>query len=156
MNEKNLNIINKTGNNIYCPVPFDLINEYFLKEKDIDSVSLVFLTKEEMKNINQLYRDKNYPTDVLTFPDEDNRGGDIIFCTKEINQYAKKNNIPASIRWWHLFIHSLTHLEGYDHHTIEGASEMFLKESARWARLQKMFEIRWIITNSYQYIYQPR
>ncbi len=155
MNEKNLNIINKTGNNFYCPVPISLINEYFLADKDIDNVSLVFLTKEEMKNINQLYRKKNYPTDVLTFPEEDNRGGDILFCPKEIDQYAKKNQIPASIRWWHLFIHSLTHLQGYDHHSNEDANKMFQKELQRWTTLQRMFEIRWIITNSYQYIYQP-
>ena len=41
--------------------------------------------------------------------------GDIILCPMIINQEAKEFGLPSKLRWAHMIIHSMLHLQGYSH-----------------------------------------
>ena len=72
-----------------------------------------------MRTLNKKYLKKDKPTNVLTFTYE-NIGsvvGDIVLCPEIINQEAKEYGFSSNLRWAHMIVHSMLHLQGYDHHT---------------------------------------
>lgn len=103
-------------------------------------VSVCFITRAEMAKLNQTYRKKSGPTDVLSFPLQEHgskertasrkplpaRGhrapflGDIAISPEEARKYAKRNHrsFPDELRV--LILHGILHLLGYDHETDDG------------------------------------
>lgn len=96
-------------------------------------VSLVFCDDPFIHALNRDYRGKDKPTDVLSFPQEDEAGllGDVIISVPTSQRQAEAQGHPVEqeIEW--LFLHGLLHLVGYDDETDEGAEEM--NERARQA-----------------------
>ena len=74
-----------------------------------------------MSSLNQRYFNKTKPCNVLSFPDalrqSDHTGflGDIIICGDVVNEESKKFKIDYDKRWAHMVVHSMLHLQGYDH-----------------------------------------
>jgi probable rRNA maturation factor len=95
------------------------------------SLSFSFAEPEQMKKLNLIYRDRNIPTDILSFPLSNNEG-EIYICKSEARKEAKKfdRNLENFIKF--LFIHGCVHLKGYDH----GA-----KMEAVESRLRKKFGV---------------
>jgi len=55
------------------------------------TVSLAFVSKEEIKKLNNKFRKKNNPTDVLSFKlSEKNFLGEILICPEVVKKNAKK------------------------------------------------------------------
>jgi len=85
---------------------------------------------EESQQLNQQYRDKDKPTNVLSFPFEVPEGieldllGDLVICTSVVEQEAKQQNKILHAHWAHLVIHGCLHLLGYDHINEQDAEEM--------------------------------
>lgn len=90
---------------------------------------------EEMQDLNREYRGKDKPTNVLSFPFDnefefEEMGleyeilGDIIICTDVVNCEAKEQNKTASFHWAHMVTHGILHLLGYDHIEDKEALEM--------------------------------
>ena len=68
------------------------------------------------------YRKKNLPTDVLTFVTTLNnkilkkeKYCDIFFSIDTIEKYIRRNKISIYDHFNHLLIHSLLHINGYNH-----------------------------------------
>lgn len=92
-------------------------------------LTLRLVDEEEIQSLNQQYRHKDYITNVLSFPfehpiglpqalmDELNCGllGDIIICSKKVEQEATEQHKTPSEHWAHMIIHGVLHLLGYDH-----------------------------------------
>lgn len=91
-------------------------------------LTLVFLTSNQIKKINQQYRGKNKATDVLSFIpfDVDNlrgenyRGdkdslGELLFCIDVLKKQAKEQKHSFAEEFAYMLIHGLLHLLGYDH-----------------------------------------
>ncbi|MEO1928426.1 MAG: rRNA maturation RNase YbeY [Nautiliaceae bacterium] len=98
----------------------------YLTNKDIE---LILTTDEEIKKINTTYRNKNTPTDVLSFPLEDMPGmplGSIVISVDTAKRVANEINHSLDDEIKLLFIHGMLHLLGYDHETDNG--EMREKE----------------------------
>jgi len=80
--------------------------------------------------LNQQYRGKDKPTNVLSFPFEVPEEieldllGDLIICTKVVEQEAKQQHKVLHTHWAHLVIHGCLHLLGYDHINEQDAEEM--------------------------------
>lgn len=92
------------------------------------AVSLGLVSPREIKKLNQKYRKKNRPTDVLSFLYEDS--GEIILCPEVIRQNAKqfKNSFKKELN--RILIHGLLHLVGYDHEGSKAEAErMWEKEN---------------------------
>ncbi len=119
-----LTVIRKNGT--LPNVPFLPIKEKILgKTYDL---TVVFCTPEESRLRNKTYRDKDYPTNILSFPLSKDEG-EIYISLSTARRDAKKFEM-SYIQFLHLlFIHGCLHLEGHDHgSTMEELEERNLKK----------------------------
>jgi probable rRNA maturation factor len=83
------------------------------------SISLV--SDEEMRELNKKYREKDTPTDVLSFPAPEMPGGkifvmgDIVISTETAAQQAAENSHSLERELTFLTVHGVLHLLGLDH-----------------------------------------
>ena len=84
--------------------------------------------RPEMTELNQLYRKKIGPTNVLAFPFDKkvplNILGDIVICAPVVAEQANALQKPEINHWAHMIIHGALHLCGYDHQTDKAAMQM--------------------------------
>ena len=107
--------------------------EYENVDTEITEMSLSFVSKEEIQEINREYRGKDVPTDVISFAlnDEVEDEIDIIGLEDEINSIgdqAKEYEHSFDREIGFLAVHGFLHLLGYDHMTEEDEKEMFGKQ----------------------------
>lgn len=97
------------------------------------SVRLVDLA--EMTRLNETYRGKAGPTNVLSFPADLPAElqlpllGDIVICAPVVRREALQQNKSLSAHWAHMAIHGTLHLLGYDHIDDNEAATMEALES---------------------------
>ena len=88
-------------------------------------INLVFVSNEAIRDLNKSYRNKDYPTDVLTFPNgEGNQLGDIIISIEKTIEQAEEYNHSFNRELGFLFCHGILHTLGYDHQTEKEEEEM--------------------------------
>ncbi|REG84248.1 rRNA maturation RNase YbeY [Marinomonas pollencensis] len=93
-------------------------------------VTIRLVDEAESQSLNNEYRGKDKPTNVLSFPFEAPMDlevpllGDLVICTQVVNQEAKEQQKPLLHHWAHLTIHGILHLRGYDHINDDEAEEM--------------------------------
>jgi probable rRNA maturation factor len=109
-------------------------------------VVLRIVGEDESRAFNRDYRDKDYPTNILSFPydmpslpdDEDDEAeylGDLVVCLPILEREAREQGKSLTQHWAHLLIHGLLHLQGYDHINDDEAEEMEALETDILARL---------------------
>lgn len=108
---KTFSIVNETKTKP-PELPFEEIKNSSLG-KDY-SLSLIFTSSAKMKKLNAIYRDKEIPTDILSFPISNNEG-EIYISLEVAKKEAIKFNRPFENFIGFLFIHGCIHLKGYDH-----------------------------------------
>lgn len=92
---------------------------------DAATVTMRFVDEDESQHLNDTYRCKNKPTNVLSFPYEDEPlMGDIVFCPSVITKEAKAQGKTVTAHMAHLVVHGMLHLMGYDHLNDRDAKEM--------------------------------
>ncbi|NLY79223.1 MAG: rRNA maturation RNase YbeY [Lysinibacillus sp.] len=105
-------------------------------------VSITFVTNEEIHRINREYRQKDEPTDVISFAlEEMGEGevaivgqdlprvlGDIIISIDRTREQAEEFGHSFERELGFLAVHGLLHLLGYDHMTEEEEKVMFSKQ----------------------------
>lgn len=96
------------------------------------TLSVAFVPKPESKKLNKIYRDKDYPTDILAFP-LNKKEGEIVLNLDIAKKKAKEFGKTEQYYLNFLFIHGLLHLKGMDH-----GSTMERKEQA----LLRFFSVR--------------
>lgn len=86
--------------------------------------------KAESAELNEQYRHKIGPTNILSFPFEAPEDiamdllGDLVVCAPLIAEEAVQQNKPPLHHWAHITIHGILHLLGYDHIQDQEAEEM--------------------------------
>ena len=111
-------------------------------------ISLKFTSDEEVRALNSVWRGKDKPTNVLSFPmseaDElsDSAGpgpelmlGDMILARGVCTREAEEKHIPVERHAAHLMVHGTLHLLGYDHGDDAAAADMEAREVKALARL---------------------
>ncbi|WP_428650348.1 rRNA maturation RNase YbeY [Roseibium sp.] len=105
-------------------------------------VSLLFTDDESIRKLNSQWRDKDKPTNVLSFPGSDPQGdvygpllGDIVFAFETVSREADELGIDFADHLSHLTVHGLLHLFDYDHQDNEEAELMESLEKAVLASL---------------------
>lgn len=78
------------------------------------SLGVIFVDAARMRKLNTIYRDKEAPTDILSFPLGE-REGEIYICPSESRREAKNFGRAYDNFLLFLFIHGCVHLKGYDH-----------------------------------------
>jgi probable rRNA maturation factor len=96
-------------------------------------VSVRVVDVDEMQTLNRDYRDKDKPTNVLSFPageidglpaDEGSSLGDVVICAAIVRDEAAEQGKSLADHWGHMLVHGTLHLLGHDHLTDAEATEM--------------------------------
>ena len=90
-------------------------------------LSLVFVDQTKMKALNTLYRNKNTPTDILSFTLSKN-SGEIFICPTYATKKAREFDRTYTNFLQFLFIHGLFHLKGMDHGSTMEKAEQKIRE----------------------------
>ena len=96
---------------------------------------------EESAELNETYRQKKGPTNVLSFPCEVPEGvpcsllGDLVICAAIVEKEALEQEKSVEAHWAHMVIHGVLHLKGYDHMEDSDAERMEALEVEIMARL---------------------
>ncbi|MCA1805904.1 MAG: rRNA maturation RNase YbeY [Xanthomonadaceae bacterium] len=113
-------------------------------ETENHGVELVIRLVDEAESaeLNEAYRGKTGPTNVLSFPfdmppevEETRLLGDLVICAPVVRREAAEQGKTEPAHWAHLVVHGTLHLQGYDHQTEAGATEMEGLERQILARL---------------------
>ena len=101
--------------------------------------TVAFVADDKMRQLNELFRDKDVTTDVLSFPREPDEFdpnkenlGDIVISVEQAKKQAVENSLTLEDELKQLVLHGLLHLCGYDHETDKGemnTRELELREA---------------------------
>ncbi|AWM79142.1 rRNA maturation RNase YbeY [Gammaproteobacteria bacterium ESL0073] len=87
--------------------------------------------EEEGLALNSAYRQKDYATNVLSFPADLPDEfldipllGDLIICAPVVRKEAEQQQKAIEAHWAHMVTHGCLHLLGFDHEDQEDAIEM--------------------------------
>ena len=74
-------------------------------------------SEAEAQRLNMLYRQKNYPTNVLTFDyaQEPVVMADLVLCAEVVAREAAEQGKSLEAHYAHLIVHGTLHAQGYDH-----------------------------------------
>jgi len=84
----------------------------------------------ESRRLNREFRDRDRPTNVLSFPaSAEETGatgalGDLVICAPVVAREAKEQGKTLSAHWAHMVVHGVLHLLGHDHGTPREARAM--------------------------------
>ena len=85
------------------------------------SATIAFVSDKNIRKLNQQFRNLDKPTDVLSFPaEEETNLGDIAISVETAAAQAKENGLTFETEIAQLILHGLLHLSGYDHETDNG------------------------------------
>ena len=90
--------------------------------------------EQESTELNEQYRHKPGPTNILSFPVEVPEGielnllGDLVVCAPVLEKEALDQHKALTDHWAHIIVHGVLHLLGYDHIDDNEAKLMESKE----------------------------
>ncbi len=103
-----------------------------------DSLVVRLVTRREIAALNERYRGRAEPTDVLSFPGEAGPEGvhlgDIVICPAVARSQARQTGNDPEAELKTLLLHGVLHCLGHDHETDGGRME----------RLERRLRRRWI------------
>lgn len=106
-----------------------------LKNEETE-LSIALVGNREMQKLNSQYRQKDYATDVLSFPAEESLPpsmhllGDVVISVDKAKAQARERGRTLDEEMVTLLIHGIVHLHGYDH-------ERSAKDARLMTRLEK-------------------
>jgi probable rRNA maturation factor len=104
-------------------------------ERDAEIVVRI-VDEQESAELNEQYRHKSGPTNILSFPADLPEGieldllGDLVICAPVVEKEAREQGKALSHHWAHIIVHGVLHLLGYDHIDDDEAELMENKEIA--------------------------
>ncbi|MDO9162250.1 MAG: rRNA maturation RNase YbeY [Methylococcaceae bacterium] len=103
--------------------------------KDAELVIRI-VDEQQSAELNQQYRHKQGPTNILSFPIELPDGveldllGDLVVCAPVLEREALQQHKALIDHWAHIIVHGVLHLLGYDHIDDSDAEQMEALEIA--------------------------
>jgi len=96
-------------------------------EKAKGSLTILLSSDARLKELNALFRGKNKPTNVLSFPAEANPDrylGDVAIAHGVVTREAGESGKRFADHLAHLAVHGVLHLLGHDHEKPKEAARM--------------------------------
>jgi probable rRNA maturation factor len=97
-----------------------------------ESVTIQLVSDENMAQLNETFRKKQGPTDVLSFPANGARPepdaeyvGDIAISPEIARRNARRFSRSFPVEMRILILHGMIHLAGFDHETDHGEMDRF-------------------------------
>tara|TARA_B100000787_G_scaffold161680_1_gene141735 strand:+ start:623 stop:1093 length:471 start_codon:yes stop_codon:yes gene_type:complete len=113
----------------------------FIKKKIC--LTILLSDNKNIKKLNKKFRNKNKPTDVLSFPSEkklniknSNYLGDIAISYEFMNKPKNLNNSEFKSKVVKIFIHGFLHLLGYDHVKLKDFKKMLKEEEKIYKKIK--------------------
>lgn len=97
------------------------------ENRERENISIAFVSSDEIKKLNQKYRKKNKPTDVLSFGktlDFKSDLSEIVICPEVV----KKNNEELA----KMLVHGILHILGYEHEKSEKEAKEMEKKQEKY------------------------
>lgn len=99
--------------------------------------------EQESTALNERYRGKRGPTNVLSFNADAPAGrgaellpfGDLVICAAVVEREAREQGKALEAHWAHMVIHGALHLQGFDHEKAGQATVMEAHERVLLAKL---------------------
>ncbi len=95
------------------------------------NLSILLSDNKNIKKLNKRFRNKNKPTDVLSFPFEKKLNlkkntylGDIVISYEFMNKPKSLSNLDFKNKVTKIFIHGYLHLLGHDHIKLKDFKKM--------------------------------
>ena len=114
----------------------------FIKKKI--SLTILLSNNKNIKKLNKKFRNKNKPTDILSFPSEKKINtkkspyiGDIVVSYEFMNKPKALSALEFSNKVTKVFIHGFLHLLGYDHIKLKDFKEMLNEEEKIFKTIEK-------------------
>ncbi len=117
---------------IYIKKRLLLLSKIYPFSRKLQKFTLFLTNNKKMKSLNNKFRKKNKPTDVLSFPFNNkfikkSYLGDVAVSFEIINKRSKQSNFSKEFdKMW---VHGYLHLLGYSHGTIKNFKKMDKKEN---------------------------
>lgn len=109
------------------------------------SLTIRIIGTAESRRLNRVFRGKDKPTNVLSFPAGPLPGssrrfalgghaghleplGDLAICAPVVAREAREQGKSVRAHWAHMVVHGVLHLSGYDHENDEDARRMESRE----------------------------
>jgi len=127
-----LDLQNATGGAVPDEADLRRWCELALRQRQGDSeLTIRLVDEDEGRELNRTWRQKDYATNVLSFPADVPEElldipllGDLVICVPVVEREAAEQGKAPQAHWAHLVIHGCLHLLGYDHIDDEEAEEM--------------------------------
>jgi len=121
--------------NQHCRLALQAQQQLDIKSVSVLEISVQLFATDAMQQLNQQYRQKDVPTNVLSFESglpalitDDGKTllslGDLVLCPDVIALEAQQQSKKWEDHWAHLLVHGTLHLCGFDHQESVQASVM--------------------------------
>ena len=108
------------------------VAERFMDDFGVSESELLvrLVSSIEIQVLNNEYRGKNQPTNVLSFPSEIPAEvdevilGDVVICVEVVREEAIVGDKDFTEHLSHMLIHGILHLLGYAHDDLDAANKM--------------------------------
>lgn len=106
------------------------------------TITVRFVGQSESKKLNANYRNKDYATNILTFPYElqngiDHLSADLVICLPVLEKEAKQQKKTFEQHLIHLIVHGTLHAQGFDHEDEVEAEAMEQLEISMLKKLKQ-------------------
>ena len=119
-----------------------ILGQMLLDHQETGAITCILTDNQQIQQLNRDYRQKDTPTDVLSFDlrdpvhPEEKPIGEIYISLEKARMQAADANRPFQLEVAHLTIHGTLHLLGYEHDTDAGYARMRGQENHYLERLE--------------------
>lgn len=129
-----IQLSDRLAENVYVPSE-ELLQTWALtvfQKQSVDDVELFIrvVDKAESQGLNKDYRNKDAPTNVLSFPTDapeyvvPRMLGDLVICAEVVDAESHAQDKSRDAHWAHMVVHGILHLLGFDHEDDDQAQQM--------------------------------
>ena len=109
-------------------------------------LTIMLSNNRNIKKLNKKFRNKNNPTDILSFPSDQKLNikksyylGDIIISYEFMNKLKNIDNLEFKKKVAKIFIHGFVHLLGYNHIKLKDFKKMIKEEEKIYKTIDARF-----------------
>ncbi len=100
-----------------------VLQKILKQERQEKEISVVFVGSKKIRDLNRIYRGKDYTTDVLSFVfNEEKFQGEVFVCPAKIKNNSKEEEFTKE--FFRIIIHGVLHLCGYRHDNKSSEKKM--------------------------------
>ncbi len=101
------------------------------ENREMENLSIAFVSSTEIKKINKKYRKKDKPTDVLSFENTSNfkeEFSEVVICPEVVKKKLKDSKVTLKRELAKMLIHGILHTLGYDHEISKAEEDKMFKK----------------------------